>query len=183
MSELAAERARIARELHDGLAQDLAAIGYALDAEIGRSDTTQESRVELRAIRGRVSELNVTVRNEIFKLRSARTPSAQAQLLEAINELSIPVQITGELSDDIIGLTLSKVIQELLRNAKTHTALPSLTLVIANQEIVIRNFGVGVTTTNSDRFGIIGLRERLGEIGWSIEQAPDFSVTFLKMKR
>jgi len=103
LSELAAERARIARELHDGLAQDLAAIGYALDAEIGRSDTTQESRVELRAIRGRVSELNATVRNEIFKLRSSRTPSAHAQLLEAINELGVPVQVTGELLDDTNG--------------------------------------------------------------------------------
>ena len=183
MSEVAAERARIARELHDGLAQNLAAIGYSLDAEIGRSDTSADSRAALRQIRERVTELNSTVRNEIFKLRSIRSASPHSELQKTVIELEIPVQIKGELADDEIGATLSKVLQELLRNAKAHTSSPSMNIDITATEISIRNSGVGNTAAKPDRYGVIGLRERLSEIGWSITQSSDFTLTQLQIKR
>ena len=45
LADIAAERARIARELHDGIAQNLAAIGYSLDAEIGQNKNKVETAV------------------------------------------------------------------------------------------------------------------------------------------
>ena len=38
------DRSRLARELHDGLAQELAAIGYKLDSIIGQENLNQKSR-------------------------------------------------------------------------------------------------------------------------------------------
>ena len=60
------DRSRLARELHDGLAQELAAIGYKLDSIIGRENLDQSSRSDLRGLRSAISGLIDQVRNEIF---------------------------------------------------------------------------------------------------------------------
>jgi len=45
------ERTRLARELHDGLAQELAAFGYRLDQVIGDENLGSENRSTLRDLR------------------------------------------------------------------------------------------------------------------------------------
>src|ERR1019366_6002537 len=97
LTEISGERARIARELHDGIAQDLAAIGYTLDAEIGRSDTTAQSRKSLRTIREQITFLNGKVRNEIFQRRSARDLQPYEQLEMALESLGVEFTIDGAL--------------------------------------------------------------------------------------
>ncbi|MEY2951712.1 MAG: hypothetical protein RL622_789, partial [Actinomycetota bacterium] len=44
------ERVTLAQELHDGIAQDLVALGFSIDAVIA-SDITAEARSSLRSIR------------------------------------------------------------------------------------------------------------------------------------
>ena len=120
MVDFTEERARIARELHDGIAQDLAALGYALDAEIGRSDTSDSSRKALRTLREQVTNLNAKVRAEIFTLRSEKSPTIDEQLQEALKTLGISVEVSGALPEGAIAEELRKVIIELVRNAKEH---------------------------------------------------------------
>jgi signal transduction histidine kinase len=45
------ERTRLARELHDGLAQELAAFGYRLDQVIGDENLGNSNRASLRELR------------------------------------------------------------------------------------------------------------------------------------
>ena len=63
------DRSRLARELHDGLAQELAAIGYKLDSVIGKENLEQSARSDLRKLRSTITALIEQVRNEIYELR------------------------------------------------------------------------------------------------------------------
>ena len=50
-------RIELARDLHDGIAQDLVALGYELDLLLGATESTVESRREIRGLRFKVDEL------------------------------------------------------------------------------------------------------------------------------
>ena len=175
MVDLAAERARIARELHDGIAQNLAAIGYSLDAEIGRSDTTAESRSALRLIREEVTSLNATMREEIFNLRKAIDFQAQQELIQSLQVLPLDFTIGGELSDNEIGAAQCKVLVELARNAVNHAKATQITIVIFSNHITFTSDGESTSTSQNLGFGLQGAAERLASIGWVLEISEDFS--------
>ena len=50
-------RLELARDLHDGIAQDLVALGYELDLLLGATESTVESRREIRGLRFKVDGL------------------------------------------------------------------------------------------------------------------------------
>lgn len=175
MVDIAHERARIARELHDSIAQDLAAIGYALDSEIGRSDTHTESRKALRAIRERVTTLNATVREEIFRLRSNRDHAPQEQLLAELQSLEVDFKVTGSLNDDEVGLELGKVLMELVRNAIAHGQAKEISVDIHPGRVLFESDGSHAKERSAVGFGLTGIIERLIEIGWEYTLAEDFS--------
>jgi signal transduction histidine kinase len=64
------ERTRLARELHDGLAQELAAFGYRLDQVIGDENLGNSNSSTLRELRRCLSSMINQVRDEIYELRS-----------------------------------------------------------------------------------------------------------------
>ena len=179
MADLATERARIARELHDGIAQNLAAIGYSLDAEIGRSDTTAESRIALRLIRDEVTSLNATMREEIFNLRKAIEFEPQQELIQALQLLPLDFALEGELTDDAIGGAHCKVLVELARNAVSHSKAHKITIDIFSNHITFTSDGETKSTTQHLGFGLQGAVERLTSIGWELEISEDFSRTRL----
>ena len=172
--DLASERARIARELHDGIAQDLAAIGYALDSEIGRTDVNESARQSLRAIREQVTELNSAVRHEIFLLRSKKTPTPQDSLEEGIASLQVHASIQvhtsieGALPDSETGLELCKVLLELSRNSLRHGKATTIRLLITSTHITFDSDGNGPTLVAASGFGLAGVAERLRGVGWEI---------------
>ena len=166
--DISEERARIARELHDGIAQELAAIGYALDSEIGRSDTSAHSRKSLRQIREKLTNLNSSVRNEIFLLRNSRTFEVHAQLLQAMAILPIKLTVRGTLPNTELGIDLFKTLQELARNAIEHGGASHIAIQIEATKITFSNDGSSLTTFAEPGFGIIGIVERLDAIGWEI---------------
>ena len=175
MVDIAKERARIARELHDGIAQDLAAIGYALDSEIGRSDTPAQSRSALRQIREQVTALNSTVRNEIFRLRTPRDPEPQMQLEESLARLEASIAIIGKLPDSPTGLELYKVLLELSRNAKEHGLANEISIEISPTRVSFSNDGKGASLNSEPGHGLTGVSERLAALGWEITLDPGFS--------
>ena len=63
------ERVRIARELHDGIAQDLVGIGYSLDLLLSEESLSKAARTDIRSTRFAVDELIGKVRREILHLR------------------------------------------------------------------------------------------------------------------
>ena len=63
-------RVEIAQEIHDGIAQDLVALGYQLDLVLAAPLTPAVIRNDVRTIRFRVTDLIEKVRGEIYALRS-----------------------------------------------------------------------------------------------------------------
>lgn len=175
MVDISEERARIARELHDGIAQELASIGYALDSEIGRSDTSAHSRQSLRAIREKLTDLNSLVRKEIYLLRNSRALEVHDQLMQALMIMPINLTVHGTLPNTELGITLFKTLQELARNAIEHGNASRMSIEIEPAAIIFNNDGSIGTAFATPGLGIIGIVERLDAIGWEIIYETGFS--------
>ena len=169
------DRSRLARELHDGLAQELAAIGYKLDSVIGRENLDQLSRSELRSMRATVSGLIEQVRYEIYELRNntnltfADAIKSQAQTLLAGTEIAF--NLTGECN--INGdhkYELIRCIRELILNSISHSNCQHIQISLADKLIEYRDDGSFNDSTSSKNFGLIGLTERIIAIGGELRR-------------
>jgi len=166
-------RVEIAQEIHDGIAQDLVALGFQLDLVLAAPLTPAVIRNDVRTIRFRVSELIEKVRDEIYNLRSSA--EFDDQLLEIVSSISPAIEISGELhelSDNEEDL-LIRVIPELLRNAVNHSGASQIQLkLLTGQDgamVIISDNGHGGAQAATDRYGIVGCIERIEGHGASID--------------
>lgn len=165
-------RVEIAQEIHDGIAQDLVALGYQLDLVLAAPLTPAVIRNDVRTIRFRVSELIEKVRGEIYDLRSKE--EFDTQLREAISAISTSIEITAEeieLTDSDRHLLL-RVLPELLRNAHTHSGASQIHLDLSASEdgvmVKVSDNGQGGAAATSGRYGLLGCIERIENYGASI---------------
>ncbi|MFM9151427.1 MAG: sensor histidine kinase [Candidatus Planktophila sp.] len=166
-------RVEIAQEIHDGIAQDLVALGYQLDAVLAAPLTPADTRHDLRTIRFCVSDLIEKVRLEIFNLRS--TDDFQTHVHEIIREISPDIAVRGldlEISTEKKSI-LVRVIPELLRNAVHHAGASDISLsldAIENRVMVkVCDNGSGGAMAAPGHFGIQGCIERVESVGGSIQ--------------
>ena len=82
------EKLAIARELHDGIAQDLVGIGYSLDLLLAEPGLDTFARAQVRRTRLEIDALIAKVRSEILNLRSP----TEVLLTDRIREIAL-VQI------------------------------------------------------------------------------------------
>ncbi len=166
----ASERLRLARDLHDGIAQDLAAVGYRLDALIAKPSIDQNTRDELRAIRLEIVEITKNFREEIFQLRvSAESDTTQLAIALSLvfTGSGIEVRVTGELPKllPFIAHHLHKSIDEIALNTLAHSGASLFSLEISfsseTLSITISDNGSGKVNTTSERYGIAGIYERI----------------------
>ena len=165
-------RVEIAQEIHDGIAQDLVALGYQLDLVLAAPLTPAVIRNDVRTIRFRVSELIEKVRGEIYDLRSKE--EFDTQLREAVSAISTSIEITAEdieLTDSDRHLLL-RVLPELLRNAHTHSGASQIHLDLSASEdgvmVKVSDNGQGGAVATSGRYGLLGCIERIENYGASI---------------
>jgi signal transduction histidine kinase len=176
------DRSRLARELHDGLAQELAAIGYKLDSVIGKENLDQKSRSDLRGLRLNISGLIDQVRNEIFDLRNNSKQSfseavkTQLDTLLGGSEISYRLQGESEINNDH-QYQLIRCIRELILNSISHSKCKNIEIKLSGDLITYSDDGVFDESTNQSRFGLIGMNERLAAIGGQlIRQASTFTI-------
>ena len=165
-------RVEIAQEIHDGIAQDLVALGYQLDLVLAAPLTPAVIRNDVRTIRFRVSELIEKMRGEIYDLRSKE--EFDTQLREAVSAISTSIEITAEdieLTDSDRHLLL-RVLPELLRNAHTHSGASQIHLDLSASEdgvmVKVSDNGQGGAVATSGRYGLLGCIERIENYGASI---------------
>lgn len=182
------ERIRIAREFHDGIGQDLVAIGYRLDAVIGRSSLDQQSRGDLRELRELLSQLTNRVREEIFLLRKKDGSPLLTHITLAMAEIFLDSEFRATITGDSYDLTdieiteLVKSICECARNAKRHSQGSNFTVFIDAALIQLHDDGIGGLDFDSDRHGLKGVLERLNLIGWSFTYDVESNlITFAKV--
>ncbi len=163
------ERTRLARELHDGLAQELSAFGYQLDQVIGDHKLDNKNQGLLRQLRFSLSGIINQVRDEIYELRNENLKAFSQQLDDQMASLlsvsEINYQISGVIEvDSAIKFELLRAIRELVLNARYHSNCNNITISLAEKVITISDDGIGGISKKEHSFGITGVIERLGLI-------------------
>jgi signal transduction histidine kinase len=164
------ERSRLARELHDGLAQELAAVGYQLDQVVGDPTLNNKNRRIIRDIRFSLSGLINQVRDEIFNLRNESSKSFNQIITEQAETIlfnsPINLEITGQITlDSSVRYEVIRAIRELLINAKRHSKCDLIQIDLTPEKILIIDNGKGGAGANDNSYGMIGVKERLQLIG------------------
>jgi signal transduction histidine kinase len=131
----------LAQELHDGIAQDLVALGFSIDSILSL-DLDADTRAQLRELRFQLTTLVDKVRQEIHQLRKSGAP------LPAMGESSR-------------NFELQRIFQEILRNIEEHS---QATLI----KIEISDNGVGGVQEKVGAFGITGIHERMNKLNGDI---------------
>ena len=184
------ERNKISREIHDGPAQYLASTLMRIDFCKARlKDNLQEGLVELDDVKGNVSKTLKEVRGIICNLRPPFLDGIT--LKEAIDDLrdnfleecdvNLKVRVKDEsgLTDKTIETAVYRIIQELLSNIKKHSkaynSVLQVDMGIDYISIKINDDGIGFNTEKvidnyrcNNKYGIIGIYERLEELGGTI---------------
>jgi len=186
-----AERDRIARELHDSLAQVLGSTHLRLRGLLARPDLADRPRVaaELTELAEVAEEAYRDVREAILGLREASRRRGLLESLEAfLEKYSLQSGVKTHLETDITAepdlptnseIQLIRVIQEALTNVRKHARAKTARVRIKSGEdgggltIVIEDDGRGFdpTTTTVHRDGGYGLqtmRERIELVGGTL---------------
>lgn len=187
-----AERARIARDLHDSVAQSLAYVGFELD-RLATAQSDPELRELQQVVRGVVADLRET----LYQLRA--TVSENQDLVEVardyITRWSTRTGIDTEFSPRTGGRRvplqveqeLWRILQESLTNVERHAdashAWITWRIGEGQAQLEIRDDGRGMNTDTStrERYGLVGIRERADAVGAHVTLAsqPDCGTTVL----
>jgi signal transduction histidine kinase len=189
------ERMRLAREIHDGIAQDMASVGYALD-DI-RSDCDEDVANRLAAVRDQLRAMVQDLRISIFDLRTGvddavalgTTLSEYAQKVGSQCELAVHVSVdeSQRRLPVTVEVELLRIAQEAVTNVRRHAQAKNLWLTVTveppSAHISVVDDGRGLGSGRIDSFGIQGMRERAKRIGaWMrIEPGPDGSGTMVEV--
>lgn len=158
---------QIARQIHDGIAQDLVALGYSLDQSLGAPELPITTRAELRTLRFEVTELIEKVRREILNLRNtAPDLTEQATLIcgDRLGQVDLAIPLDQ---------ALQQIVIELLRNATEHSGASLINLRTHKDNaltvIEVSDNGIGGVEMKADRFGLLGITEAVAELSGKIE--------------
>ena len=166
-------RLDLARKIHDGIAQDLVALGYELDLLLASADLPQKSRLEIRGMRFRVDEIITKVRNEMYELRDRKVESVQEFLSKTAHELCgstlTSIRLEEFLIAEEIAPSVKAIATELLRNSVSHSRASEIELHLSRLEnhiyLEVRDNGKGGVTMDSSRLGLLGIQERVENFG------------------
>lgn len=185
-------RIELARDLHDGIAQDLVALGYELDLLLGATESTVESRREIRGLRFKVDDLISKVRQEMYALRDFKEVSFQDELEELIADICGDLPVTQTIAYFSIPISyqpdLKAIATELLRNVKTHSGASHIEVLLKSVEnrtyLEVSDNGVGgaqVNTSHLGRLGLAGVKERVELLHGQLEIISSENGTRIKV--
>ncbi|MDF9715915.1 sensor histidine kinase [Nocardioides sp. ChNu-153] len=175
------ERRRLAREMHDGVAQDIASMGYLLDA-VAAGDLPDDVRPQVELLRATISRVVSEVRASVTALRMdvdanqslGEAISGLARRLSDSSGISIRCTVderTARLRPEVEA-ELLRIAQEAMTNAVKHSEASEIDvecLVDAPRaRIVVRDNGRGLGPRRADSHGLTIMRERATLVGASL---------------
>jgi signal transduction histidine kinase len=184
------ERARIAREMHDGLAQILGYLNLQVQTleALHRQDKREKFLLELNQMRQAIQTANADVRENILSLRTtlANEKGLISAVGEYLTEFGIQTGVETEFTNRVEGdLNLSSVaevqlvciLQEALTNVRKHALAGRVDVLIekrvegSNHSVYMKviDDGSGFTSYESRRsFGLQTMRERAQSVGGAL---------------
>ncbi|MFQ5857114.1 MAG: GAF domain-containing sensor histidine kinase [Anaerolineae bacterium] len=190
------ERARLAREIHDGVAQELVHLNLRAQQAMRRlkQNRLAEAEADLAEIRAAVQDLSAEVRAAIHGLRTPFEHGRPflANLKACVNRIAartdIPIELeTGDSALNLspaIGVQVLRIVQEALNNVVQHAGAHQAAVQVRENSsglrIVIEDDGHGFDpveasmssrpSTNSGRgYGLRIMRERTGILGAQLD--------------
>ncbi len=174
LSEMAVfeERRRIARDLHDGLAQELAYLARNLDS-LGRDADPQT----LRRLRRAVERAQLESRRAIYAFTAPGNQALAVALAEAAGEVARRYLIAADLEfADGIRLpaareeALIRIACEAVSNAARHSGADRVHLRLIRDRsrvrLQVRDTGCGFESgRQGEGYGLISMRERASSVG------------------
>ena len=175
MDDRTPERLSIARELHDGIAQDLVALGYSIDVLLAEPGITQPVREGLRGSRFQIDDLISKVRNEILKLRDSSECFTQDSLKRLVLEICPTIECTFDVAEFLISPShsseLSAIVTEILRNIQSHSRATHIVIkmyMLNNKTCLeISDDGTGGAVMKDGHWGLAGVKERIQNLSGS----------------
>ncbi|GAB2844964.1 hypothetical protein GCM10022221_50340 [Actinocorallia aurea] len=178
-----AERARLAREIHDGIAQRLASVGFHLSAALGAlpahgGPSVREARRQIEAARELTGRAFTETRAAIAGLRppvlddlglSAALAALAREASARRPSLDITVTVSGELDaplPDHLQTALYRIAQEAVANILRHASALSASLLLEfdrdRVRLIVIDDGRGFDprTIPADSYGLRGMTER-----------------------
>ncbi len=176
------ERQRLAREIHDGIAQEVASLGYVVD-HMAASTHDPEVAQGLRDLRGELSRVVADLRLSIFDLRSDVSPTngLGAALSDYVRQVGAKSDFTVHLTLDeaptrltpAVESELLRIAQEAVTNARKHASAENLWVDFwtdpPRARLVVRDDGTGIHGGRDDSYGISIMRERAQRIDATLD--------------
>ena len=176
------ERRRIARELHDGLAHELAFIASKTRRAVAGTATPHEA-LELAGAADRALD---EARRAITVLSVASPQSLDDAISQTVEDLGSRLGLAWdlELADDVVvpgevTENLLRIVREAITNAASHGASENVRVSLERAErlrLVIEDDGCGFDPGHerAGGFGLQSMRERAASVGaeLSVESAP-----------
>ena len=183
-SAVLAERNRIAREIHDTLAQGFVAVSVQLEVVSRLLTTSSEAaREHLEQARTLTRECLAEARSSIWNLRSQSTSgndlatglTQASERITASSGVKARVQVSGTYRpiDPHVEAELLRIGQEAMTNVVRHAHAEHVEITLLFQEkllrMTIQDDGLGFASSpesfgSNGHFGITGMRERAGQI-------------------
>lgn len=189
------ERARLSRELHDGLAQVAACLLVRIDTIAGLIEANRQPEAvsELDRMRAIANDLYADVRESIGDLRTDVTERALDQILEDYvatfeerHGITVDLQIdpTPVALSPLPKLEVIRIVQEALANVRKHAHATEVCISLRRSpsdhclELSVKDNGRGfdlpVRHSAQGMFGLATMRERAAGLGgtFAIESTP-----------
>lgn len=191
------ERARIARELHDDINQQLALLANELEGvEKGLPESVGVTRDQIRQIRQHLSGICADIQALSHRLHSSKleylgiVAAASSLCKEFCEQHKVEIDFSNEGIEGTVpnevSLCLFRVLQEALQNALKHSGARRFRVELRGKldeiQLSVSDHGIGFdeqAAINNRGLGLVSMRERVhlvnGEL--SVKSTPGFGTT------
>jgi signal transduction histidine kinase len=176
----AEERHRIARDMHDGVAQEVVALGYVVD-EIAALSSEAEVHDLAAGLRTELTRVVSELRYSIFDLRhevgGANLSSALGDYLRRIVEdghfqAHLVLDVSGDPLSPRVETHLLRIAQEAIGNVRKHAGASHVWVTLrsdgASVLLQVEDDGVGKAAPKERHWGLQSMRERAEAVGGSL---------------
>jgi len=180
---IAAERARLAREIHDTLAQgftSIVALAQAVEPELEADTEAARRHVELirRTARENLAEARAMVAEltptDLHDGSLSAAIRRQCERLSAESGVTATVRADAELPQLSMAtdVVLLRTVQEAFANIRKHSHASAVTVALAPANDGVRlsvvDNGIGLGDGHAEGFGLRGMRTRVTQVGGTL---------------